>query len=100
MKKQSRSSLLTLVLLPLFGILCVCFSMDRVPAAVLSLLTVAAAALSLRTRTYTLSNGKQITQPASRALLIAVVLFPNIAEMIRKRRQVIKQRVETSAAHQ
>ena len=74
MKKQSRSSLLTLVLLPLFGILCVCFSMDRVPAAVLSLLTVAAAALSLRTRTYTLSNGKQITQPASRALLIAVVL--------------------------
>ena len=32
-------------------------------------------------------------------LLIAVVLFPNIAEMIRKHRQVIRQRVETGAAH-
>ena len=76
MKDNARAAaLLPLVLPAAFGILCVWFALDAGAAAVLTALTVLAGLWGLRRKTVTLSNGKEIVQPASRTLLIAVVLL-------------------------
>ena len=74
-QNKQAGSLVSLCLLALVGVVCCWFSMNLLPALVLSLLTAAAALTSFRTRTYKLSNGKEITQPGSRSLLIAMVLI-------------------------
>lgn len=57
-----------------FGILCLWVSMGGATAVVLSVLTVLSLLWAMRTKQMRLANGKTITQPGSRSLLIAMTL--------------------------
>ena len=76
MTEKSRIRVLApLMVLSLFGIACVWFSLSGIAVPVLSVLTLAAMAIPFTSHTYHLTNGKAVTQPGSQGFVIAMVVL-------------------------